>query len=65
MKQKNFAGNRESQQLSDRILVELLRTAADLDRYGLMSKEDMVKLGVVCDAPPACITDSWLTGRRD
>ena len=53
MKQKKSMSNRESPHPGDRILAEMLETAADLNRHGLMSKEDMVELGALCDAPPA------------
>ena len=53
MSAKKPTNNRELRQPSDRILAEMLETAADLNRHGLMSKEDMSELGILCDVPPA------------
>ena len=55
MSRKKSTSNRETLQSSDRILAEMLATAADLNRHGLMSKDDMVELGALCDAPPTYI----------
>lgn len=49
---KKATSNRETRQSGDRILAEMVETAADLNRHGLMSKEDMAELSVLCDAPP-------------
>jgi len=52
MKEKKSMGSRLNRQSSDRIMAEMVETAADLNRHGLMSKDDMVELGALCDVPP-------------
>jgi putative transcriptional regulator len=37
----------------NRVLRELLETAADLSAYGLVSKTDMARMNALCVAPPA------------
>lgn len=37
---------------ADRILLEMMETAADLSRHGLLTKEDMAEMSVLCAAPP-------------
>ena len=36
----------------DRILLELIETAADLSRHGLLTKTDMAQLTALCAVPP-------------
>lgn len=36
-----------------RMLSELLQTAEDLNSYGVISKTDMARMRVICEAPPA------------
>lgn len=37
---------------NDRVLRELLETAADLSAYGLVSKTDMARMQALCATPP-------------
>lgn len=37
---------------NSRVLQELLETAADLSAYGLVSKTDMARMNMLCEAPP-------------
>lgn len=36
----------------DRILSEMLETATELSRHGLLSQEDMVQVRALCEPPP-------------
>ncbi|MES2128111.1 MAG: transcriptional regulator [Pseudomonadota bacterium] len=36
----------------NRVLLELLETANDFSAYGLVSKDDMVKMRALCGVPP-------------
>jgi putative transcriptional regulator len=37
---------------NNRVLLELLETAADLSAYGLVSKNDMAQMKALCEPPP-------------
>ena len=40
-----------------RLLQEALETAAGFNAYGVMSKSDMAKIGVLCQEPPEYTSD--------
>lgn len=44
--------NRKTRAGADRVLLELMETAAELSRHGLLTKEDVAQVGVLLDAPP-------------
>ncbi|MGE4242565.1 helix-turn-helix domain-containing protein [Ramlibacter sp.] len=44
--------NSRSGSAEDRILLEMMETAADLNRHGLLTKDDMAEMSALCAAPP-------------
>ena len=52
MGQKMSTIKRKARQPTDRILSDMLETAADLNRHGLISMKDMAELRALCDIPP-------------
>jgi putative transcriptional regulator len=44
--------SRRARRAEDRVLMEMMETAADLSRHGLLTKDDMAQLTALCTAPP-------------
>lgn len=44
--------HQKSGQHGDRVLADLLETAVDLSRHGLLTQQDMAELNAFCAAPP-------------
>lgn len=50
---------------SKRVLAELLETAAGLGAYGLLSKQDMLRLKILCAEPPTYAPERVVTIRTE